>query len=208
MIKPRHRAIGVGAGRECVIFWLGDRLELVVATDLYGNDAWTSSGGKEADPDVLVDPQKFCPRPIRREAIEFRVMDGTNLKAYQDGSFDVAWSLSSIEHFGGHSRAAESVREMARVVSPGGVVVIATEYLLMPEQEHPEYFNRSAIEKYVIGASSCLELIEPIDWSWPAPEYLLDSIVVPQGVDRTRRHIILNDGSVQWTSLLMFFRRV
>jgi SAM-dependent methyltransferase len=208
MLQPDHRAIGVGAGRECVIFWLGDRLKKVVATDLYGNDDWTFKGGKEADAGVLIDPQKFCPRPIRREVIEFRVMDGTDLGTYDDGSFDFAWSLSSIEHFGGHVRAQEAVREMARVVRPGGVVVIATEFLLLADQEHPEYFNRSDIERYVVGASPSLELVEPIDWSWPQPEYLVDSVVSPQGVDRTRRHVVLNDGEVQWTSILMFFRRI
>jgi len=65
MLQPHHRAIGVGAGRECVIFWLGDRIAQVVATDLYGNEQWTKEGGREADAAVLEDPQAFCPRPIR-----------------------------------------------------------------------------------------------------------------------------------------------
>jgi hypothetical protein len=115
--------------------------------------------------------------------------------------------LSSIEHFGSHSRAGDAVREMARVVRPGGVLAIATEYLLLGDQSHPEYFNRQEIEEHLLHASPLLELIEPVDWSLPPPEYLIDSIVVPQGVDRTRRHVVLNDGQVQWTSILAFFRR-
>ncbi len=207
MIKPHHRAIGVGAGRECLIFWLGDRLQQVAATDLYGNETWSTSGGREADAAVLQDPQSFCPRPIRRDAIEFRVMDGTDLGYYDDESFDISWSLSSIEHFGGHAQAGVAMREMARVVRPGGVVVVATEYLLLCDQTHPEFFNRADIEKHVINASTRLELVEPIDWSLPPREYLIDSIVVPQGVDRARRHVVLNDGVVQWTSFLAFFRK-
>lgn len=120
MLRPEHRAIGVGAGRECVIFWLGDRLAQVVATDLYGNPVWTAEGGREADATVLEDPESFCPRPIRADVIEFRTMDGTDLGTYGDGTFDFAWSLSSIEHFGSHVRSGDAVREMARVVRPGG----------------------------------------------------------------------------------------
>jgi SAM-dependent methyltransferase len=207
MIHPDHRAIGVGAGRECVIFWLGDRIRQVVATDLYGSGDWATSGGREADAAVVENPQKFCPRPIRPEAIEFKVMDGTNLGAYPEATFDFSWSLSSIEHFGSHERAADAVREMARVVRPGGVVVVATEYLLLEDQHHPEFFNQSEMERYVIEASPLLELIEPVDWSLPPTDYLIDSVVYPSGIDRARRHVVLNDGTVQWTSFLAFFRR-
>lgn len=207
MVKPHHRAIGVGAGRECVIFWLADHLQKVVATDLYGNENWTREGGREADAVVLEDPQAFCPRPIRPETVEFRVMDGTDLSTYPDETFDIAWSLSSIEHFGGHARGGDAVREMARVVRPGGIVVVATEYLLLPEQTHVEFFNRAEMEQHVINASPHLVLTEPIDWTLPPDDYLIDAIVYPHVIDRSRRHVILNDGWVQWTSFLAFFRK-
>ena len=207
MLQPNHRAIGIGAGRECVIFWLGDRLRKVVATDLYGNAHWSSIGGQEADSAVLEDPQAFCPRPIRTDAIEFRSMDGTDLSQYPDATFDIAWSLSSIEHFGSQERSSDAVREMARVVRTGGVLAIATEYLLLPDQTYPEAFTRSEFEEHVLHATSDLELVEPIDWSLPPTEYLIDSIVFPHGIDRTRRHIVLNDGYAQWTSILAFFRK-
>lgn len=207
MLDSRNSAIGVGAGRECVIFWLGDRLAKVVATDLYGNEDWSKEGGREADAEVLRDPQSFCPRPIRTDVIEFRTMDGTDLGSYGDGDFDIAWSLSSIEHFGSHARAGDAVREMARVVRSGGVVVIATEFLLLSDQSHPEYFNRQDFEENVLLAAPDLELIEPIDWTLPPAEYLIDSVVLPTMADKLRRHVVLQDGHVQWTSILIFFRK-
>lgn len=207
MVQPAHKAIGVGAGRECVIFWLGDRLQKVVASDLYGGAGWSDSGGREADAAVLEDPQQFCPRPIRNDVIEFKTLDGTDLHAYENDTFDFGWSLSSIEHFGSHERAADAVRELARVIRPGGVVAVATEYLLLPEQTHVEYFNRQEIETFVIGAAPELELIEPVDWALPPAEYLIDSVVFPNGIDRVRRHVVLNDGQVQWTSVLAFLRK-
>ena len=208
MLSPESRGIGVGAGRECVIFWLGDRIGQVVATDLYGNAAWTAEGGQEADPAVLENPQAFCPRPIDTDAIEFRTMDGTDLSYYSDGSFDFAWSLSSIEHFGSHDRAGDAVREMARVVRAGGVLAVATEYLLLPEQTHPEFFNRDDFEKYILHASEKLDLVEPVDWSLPPSDYLIDSVVLWGQVGRTRRHVVLQDGDNQWTSILVFFRKL
>ncbi len=207
MIRPEHRAIGVGAGRECVIFWLGDRLEHVVATDLYGNETWSTAGGREADPGVLIDAQPFCPRPIRQEAIEFKTMDGTDLGHFDDGTFDIAWSLSSIEHFGTHERSADAVREMARVVRPGGIVVIATEYLLLGDQTHTDYFSHDDFDRYVLNATPDLELIEPIDWSLPPADFLIDSIAFSSFPERLRRHVVLNDGHVQWTSVLAFFAK-
>jgi SAM-dependent methyltransferase len=208
MIQPQHRAIGIGAGTECPIFWLGERLERVVATDLYGNEKWATLGGHEANPAILEHPQAFCPRPIRREAIEFRVMDGTDLRHFDDGTFDLAWSLSSIEHFGSHARAGDAMREMARVTRKGGVLAVATELLLLDDQSHAEYFTRAELEEHVLRASPDLELIEPIDWSLPPLEYLIDSVVVPTMSDKTRRHVVLHDGHVQWTSVLAFFRKV
>jgi len=207
MLTPDARAIGVGAGRECVIFWLGDRIAQVVATDLYGNEQWSTAGGREADAAVLEDPQAFCPRPIRGDAIEFRTMDGTDLSAYVDGTFDFAWSLSSIEHFGSHTRSGDAVREMARVVRSGGVLAVATEYLLLADQSHPEYFSHEDFETHVLQASPDLELIEPVDWSLPPQEYLIDSVVLPTMADKLRRHVVLQDGHVQWTSVLVFFRK-
>jgi SAM-dependent methyltransferase len=207
MLAPQHRALGVGAGRESVIFWLADRLQHVVATDLYGNEMWSNEGGREADPLILQDPGRFCPRPVDRTKVSFLPMNGLAL-GIRDESFDVVWSLSSIEHFGGHANAAKSVQEMARVTRPGGIVVVATEVLLLDEYTHVEYFNRAQFEEHVIGASPLLELVDPMDWTLPPDDYLIDSIVVPAGVTRWRRHVVLNDGQVQWTSGITFLRRV
>ncbi len=206
MLHPEYTALGVGAGRECLIFWLGERLRQVIATDLYGNATWTSVHGREADPGVLKNPQQYCRKPMDMSAIQFMNMDGTELR-FPDNHFDFAWSMSSIEHFGSHAKSAQAVREMGRVVRPGGIVAIATEYLLCSEYQHPEFFTKTEIDQYVVNASPQLELVEPIDFALPPAEYLIDSVIVPQGVYKTRRHIVLNDGCVQWTSIMIFLRK-
>ena len=203
-VQPAATALGVGAGREPIIFYLADHIGHVTALDLYGNETW-SHNAREADSGVTVDPQRFCPRPIRNQRINFVNASGTRLP-FRDGVFDFCWSMSSIEHFGGHEAAATAMREMARVTRCGGVISLATEYLLLPEHRHIEFFTRKELERYIISASKQLELVEPIAWDVLPPEFLIDQIAVPNGVDRRRRHVVLNDGSVQWTSVLLFFR--
>lgn len=209
-IQPEARALGVGAGREPVIFWLSDRIRHVVATDLYGNETWSKSKdgsvGNEAPEDILHDATQYCPRPFNSSRVSFENADGTALQ-YEDNSFDFCWSLSSIEHFGGHDASRKAVQEMARVTRKGGTVAISTEYLLLDEP-HPEYFTKQEIIDYLINATPSLRLVDEMSWELPPFEYLIDQISFSsEGVHRLRRHVVLNDGFNQWTSFMLFFRK-
>ncbi|WP_440468477.1 class I SAM-dependent methyltransferase [Pseudomonas sp. YH-1] len=206
VIAGNAKALGVGAGREPVIFWLADRIGEVVATDLYGNEEWSAAGGKEASSEVITDTQKFCPRPINLTNIKFENANGTALP-YADDSFDFCWSLSSIEHFGGHENSAQAMREMVRVVRPGGIVCVATELMLLDEHVHPEFFTQRQFQKYIIDATTDATLIDGMNWALPPLEYLIDSVPINQNVDRRRRHVVLNDGNVQWTSAMVFLKK-
>ena len=199
-------ALGVGAGREALIFFLADQGHHVTALDLYGNEEWSGSIGKEATSDIVRHPQRWCPKQMDMSRIRFVNGSGTDLH-FPDGTFDLSWSLSSIEHFGGHEAASRAVSEMARVTKDGGIVVIATEYLLLEEYRHFEFFTRRDLQRYVIEASPHLELVSDVNWQTLPYEYLVDSITFPAGVDRRRRHVVLNNGEVQWTSILLFFRK-
>ena len=205
-IQPSATALGVGAGHEPVLFYLADRIASVTGLDLYGNEGWSSSGGREADAGILTNPRQYCPRPANFSRLRFVNGSGCDLN-FDNNSFAFCWSLSSIEHFGGHEAAGRSVSEMARVTRPGGFIAIATEYLLLEEYQHPEYFNRADLARHVISAGSGLRLVSEIAWNTPPREYLTDSVVVPQGASRIRRHVVLNDGQVQWTSIFLVFQK-
>ncbi len=206
-VTPEAQALGVGAGREPVIFWLAEQVKEVTATDLYGDATWSTSNGAEAPADIVNDAAKYCPRPYRKDRIHFQIADGTNLP-YADQSFDLCWSLSSIEHFGGHDASRQAIREMARVTRSGGIVCVATEYILLPELTHPEFFTRSEIEEYLIAATPDMELVDGMSWELPPHEYLVDQICFAgDGIHRRRRHVILNNGHLQWTSFILFFRK-
>ena len=67
--------------------------------------------------------------PYREDRLVSLKMDGRFL-AFPDASFEVVYSLSSIEHFGGFDGASAAIADMARVLKPGGILALATEYCL------------------------------------------------------------------------------
>jgi SAM-dependent methyltransferase len=123
-------ALAVGAGDERIVFWLANRMGRVVATDIYGAGSFAE---REAEGSMLEDPRAHAPFPYREDRLEVRYMDGRALD-FPDASFDVAFSVSSIEHFGALGDVARGAREIGRVLRPGGHAVIITECFL---RRHP-----------------------------------------------------------------------
>lgn len=205
MLSSSATALGVGVGREGVIWWLADHIAHVTATDLYV-EPFADNPWQEADLRNLEEAKRSCPPSVDHSKVTFENQDGTHL-TYPDSSFNFAWSLSSIEHFGGHEAAAQSMREMARVIKPGGIVAIVTEMLMLEEYVHPEFFTRKNLDRYIVNGSPDLELVSPINYEALPCEYLVDSILFPAGGDRLRRHVVLNNGEFRWTSVIVFLRK-
>ena len=88
-------------------------------------------------------PNKYAPFLYKTEALTVLTMNGTRLK-FPLETFDIAFSFSSIEHFGGknHSGALKAMKEIERVLKKDVIVVIATEYIIN-DKSHPEFFNKS-----------------------------------------------------------------
>src|SRR5439155_4278315 len=139
--------------------YLANKLHSIFATDLYDGKGWKSF----APSDFPENPKKYAPFPYKEDALTVLRMDGTKLE-FPSESFDIAFSFSSIEHFGGknHSGALRSLKEMERVLKPGGLAVITTEYIIN-DKEHPEFFNRRTTYSDLIDKLERLKLIEPLD---------------------------------------------
>jgi SAM-dependent methyltransferase len=118
--------LAIGAGSEPVLFWLANRVRQVTATDIYGEGKFA---GLEAPESMLRNPDAFSPVDYRKDRLIVRHMDARRLE-FPAGSFDAAYSLSSIEHFGSPGDIAGSAAEMARVLKPGGTAVVVTECLV------------------------------------------------------------------------------
>jgi Methyltransferase domain len=112
-LNEKSTAIGVGAGRE-VLFFIANNVNHVYATDLYDGNDWKNF----APSDFPESPKKYAPFAYKEDALTVMRMDGTNLE-FPSESFDIAFSFSSIEHFGGgrnHSGGLRSLREIERVL--------------------------------------------------------------------------------------------
>jgi SAM-dependent methyltransferase len=201
-LGPDATVLGVGAGHEQVLYHLANRSRLTVATDLYAGH-FVETPAAEADPDFLTEPEKYAPFPYRREQLVALPADGLKLP-FRDRSFDVVYSLSSIEHFGGHEMASVAMREMARVLKPGGVACVATE-LVLEGPANPELFARDVFDRCVVGASGLVP-VEELD-DEPPPRALIDD-PINLSVDAHRNpHIVLGEGATRWTSVIVFLRK-
>ena len=193
--------VSIGAGHEPVLYWLANRVGSVVATDLY-EGRWQSDGAREGDDGVLARPDDYAPFTYRRDRLAFQKMDGRHL-AFPDAVFDVAYSLSSIEHFGGTAGAGQAIDEMVRVVKPGGLVVVATEYILAGPP-HEEAFEPHEVRRLFDRPQ--LRLVEPIDEKvYDRYEYV--AVDLRRNPHQTP-HMVVRDGDTVFTSVMAFLEKV
>lgn len=199
--------LGVGAGFEPLVFWLTNRVRRVFATDLYE----TNTEWKEAAATMLSDPAAFCPdlMPFNVRRLVVQYMNALDLK-YEDNSFDGIFSCGSIEHFGSLDNVAKASAEMGRVLKPGGILSISTEFRI----SGPEgigipgaiLFTPALIEQAIVQPSGLewVDQLDPIDDSVLEHAYpLLDAI--EQGT--RARSICLTHADYTWTSVSICLRK-
>lgn len=200
VLRPDASYLSVGAGHEHVLYWLANHVQRVVATDMY-EGVWQGERAREGDPIVLENPDQYAPFPYRRDHLEFMRMDGRSLN-FGDETFDVAYSLSSIEHFGGFEGAAQTMRQMARVLKRGGVLALATEYVISGPP-HEETFQPAEIAA-LIDASG-LALVEPIDEA-VYRRYECEPVDLADNPYRSP-HMTVRLGETVFTSVMAFLRK-
>lgn len=201
-LQPSTHALGIAVGHEPVIYWLANRVSRVVATDLYRG----TFADNEATPDVLRDPDKYAPYAYPRERVRFLPMSGTDI-CFGDETFDLVFSFCSIEHFGSRANSARALREMARVLRPGGIAVVSTEVLLNDQPPQEEIFAPWEIYETLVAPSGLLMIgdIAPADLSpyFAAPINLLDRNDLSSG----RPHFVLRIEQALFTSVMLFLQK-
>jgi SAM-dependent methyltransferase len=228
-LREDAHALAVGAGHEEPLFWMANSIAHVTATDIYGEGGFAEH---EADSSMLTKPEAFAPYPYRQDHLEVRSMNALAL-GFPDDSFDVVFSLSSIEHFGAPSQVAQAAGEMARVLRPGGHLVIVTECLIRshpldspmlqfairiatlgrrcpnatPRKRVVDAFTAAEIERYIVRPTG-LELVQPLD-THISPE-TFENLTHWVGTDDLRPatgdlwpHILLKGHGAPWTSAFL-----
>ena len=208
-LRKDARVLGVGAGHEATIYWLTNAVGSVVATDLYEvEDHWTGTGDSGAD--MLNDPGRYWEGSWNPDRLEVLNMDARDL-SFEDESFDAIFSSSSVEHFGDFTDVRRAVEEMFRVLRPGGIVALATEYRLDgPHMGYPGLlrFDEPELRSLLLDGLwwdsadpwdtgiSDETLASPV----PMEEAIADNTSGKRGWSRYP-HIVLRDGPYLWTSI-------
>ena len=211
-LTKKSTAIGIGSGTEPIPFYLANNINHVYATDLYDAKDWK----KAAPSDFPENPKKYAPFPYNEDALTVLRMNGTKLE-FPSENFDIAFSFSSIEHFGGknHSGALRCLREIERVLKRGGIAVIATEYIIN-NKEHHEFFNRRTIYSDLINKLEKLQLVEPLDLRLSTNT--LDTVIERFSIDanwdnideeykKTHPLILIRARNILFTSVMLVFQK-
>ena len=200
VLKHDSVALSVGSGHENLMYYLTNRVRKVIGIDVYDSAQWP----REGNPGVLIDPDKFAPFEYRSYRLELRRMNACDL-GYDDETFDFAYSLSSIEHFGGHEKAALAMREMERTLKTGGVACVVTEFVING-RPHVAYFNRADLERFLLDSHS-MELIDPpIDFRIQEKTLASYIDVEKDSLDQSP-HVVLKRHGYLWTSIILFFQK-
>lgn len=226
-------ALAIGAGDERMVFWLANRLGRVVATDIYGEGPFAE---REATATMLTDPAAHAPFPYREDRLAVEYADARDLP-FPDDSFDVAFSLSAIEHFGGPRDVARAAGEMGRVLKPGGHAMVVTECFVRldpfetaladsavraltagakrrgatPRRRLIEGFTPRELRTRIVRPSG-LELMQPLDLSL-SPE-TWENLTITHGDGRLEPatgefypHVLLKSGRSVFTSVCLPLRK-
>jgi len=195
--------LSVGAGQEKLLYYLSNRIKRVIGIDLY-DDGFPH----EADSNFLANVWKSAPFHYNESNLEVRRMDACNLE-FESNTFDVVYSLSSIEHFGGYKAAGTCMREVERVLKPGGICCIATEYCLNRKKysEFIELFSRQALYDHVIHSHGMDLAGGDIDWTMTKNTFLSCINLHDRGMRDRLPHIVLIKCGCLFTSVILFFRK-
>jgi SAM-dependent methyltransferase len=169
--SPESLILGVGAGREKTIFDLANAQDCrqVIATDIYNNPGvWSDWHGR----DFVDNTAQYVPEYADASRILVRHADMCKLP-FPDGIFDGIFSSGSIEHIGIEDVAdwgaiAEAASEIGRVLKPGGIASLSTEWKLTGDGwgwANVRLFTPELIQRYIIDPSG-LELVDEPDWSF------------------------------------------
>ncbi|HEY9645739.1 MAG TPA: methyltransferase domain-containing protein, partial [Chroococcidiopsis sp.] len=170
LLNGQSRALGLGVGHEPLVFALSNVCGAVVATDLYESQNWSTAAMKTNE---VYDKSPF---PFERDRLTVQHMDMTQID-FPDNSFDFIWSCCAIEHVNSFKDLHKVYEEIHRVLKPGGVAALTTEYNptdLHSYEPNMLFTDRYWIDRWFTGENPLVqgfELLDPIDYSIaPLPE--------------------------------------
>ncbi len=206
LLSPQAMVLGLGAGHEIPIYFFTKFAKWVFAIDIYGKGKFTHH---EADEIMMLIPELFAPFPFLKERLIVEFMDMRNLR-FPDNCMDIVCCFSSIEHLTLTKDKKRAFSEMVRVTKPGGLILLATEYIFsQTKKEIPvevEAFSKKEIEDIFLSQKDALPL-DSIDYSISEKTLkTLQPFSPDEGTpDPALPHIVLHNQDVIFTSVFLGF---
>ncbi|MFT8245353.1 SAM-dependent methyltransferase [Roseomonas sp. BN140053] len=140
VLRPGHRALGFGTGKESIPSVLAARGLHVVASDapmeLIEGQGWTTTNQHSHDVMDLHFPN-LLDEAVFRERVSFRPVDMNAIPTDLRG-FDLCWSSCSFEHLGSIEHGLRFVENSLETLRPGGLAVHTTEFNLSSNDDTVE----------------------------------------------------------------------
>lgn len=197
--------LGIGAGKEETISILSQYAKRVFATDIYLDQGVWSSWH---DRTLLIDPRSQMDSNYNHRRVVWQHVDGRELP-YEDNSFDGIFSCSSIEHFGNEADIRKAIEEVHRVLKPGGVAAVSSEYKIEGSGDgfgNVQLFDRARLERVWLDGIGW-EVQDFLDEKLDDTAYIdFQKAVNDSDYAATPRfHIKLDNGQYKWTSVHLTF---
>lgn len=205
--------IGVGAGKEETIFRLSANVKRVVATDIYATPGeWGSWHGQ----DFMRNPAAFAPAGVSFDVGRINVQHA-DMRAlpFDDDTFDGLFSSGSIEHVGvkgtpNYEAIQKAASEIGRVLKPGGVASISTEWRLSGTGwgwDNVCLFDANNVHEHIIEPSG-LEMVGEPDWKFDGDlrHYVKLVDVVMNGCS-DEGYALIRQGDFLFTSVHLALRK-
>jgi SAM-dependent methyltransferase len=200
--------LGVAAGIEETSFWATTLARRVFATDLYLAAAreWAADAPRA----MLTDPGRYATCVWNPRRLVVQHMDARELR-FEDASFSGVYCSSSLEHFGGLDDVALALAELYRVLKPGGIASLSTEYRLRgpgPGIPGTLLFDAAELEGLIV---------RPLPWELVAPlDLTISELTLASEQEQSEAaagelrwpHIVLREGAIAWTSVHLALRRL
>ncbi len=164
-LRPDATVLGIGAGTEATTFYLSRHVHQVVATDIYaGSGPWADV----APVGFLVEPRLFAAGVACDPKRVFPLHQDARALDLPDDKYDGVYSCGSIEHFGSLDYVANAAYEIGRVLKPGGIMAISTEFKVAGPPDGDGWdpsvilFSAEKLRHWLIEASG-LELVDALE---------------------------------------------
>lgn len=189
-----------GAGKEQLIFRILPLTAGFHATDLYAlNTGWSSAKlGQQQSPYEFV--AAAAPPNCDLSPLQVHEMNMCDLSHFADQSLDFCYSSCAFEHIGHREDFINHLQEVRRVLKPGGIYSMTTEFLF-DEPTKPikgnykfdiEYLRELFIESGLSTADHFQGECEPNLINWPKPP--VDSMAVNDLANLYNSPILCTEG--------------